>query len=248
MIDPMDFDEEPSPEAADTLNAEAWRPLEPFEEPELPPFPVEALSDWQRAWVKAEAEFCQVPIDLPAMLCLAASAFPISRGITVRVRGEWKEPTNLWVVCSAAPGERKSQVFSDATRAIAAYAMQVSESMAPKVAEYQSEKRVLESRLAAAESASAKGKEFEMQPAKQAIREIINELATLQPVSIPTFLADDITPEAVAVVLSQSNGSGSTGIGPAAPRRWGTERQGDQALDGCGNDSGPLPQPPSHST
>ena len=183
---------------------EPWPEIFPFDRVDLPSFPVDALAPWQRDWARAEAEFCQVPIDMPAVLSLASASLAASRGVDVEVRPGWKEPTNIWVVCAAMPGERKSPVFSDATLPVFAYQKYVTDLMAPKVAEYESTKRVLQKQVEAAESAMVKGKLVGGCSPTAAIAGFHQQLAELKEVSPPVLLSDDATAEAVAMVLETS--------------------------------------------
>ena len=51
-----------------------WETPIPLTSYNLPPFPVQALPAWQRAFVMAEAVAAQVPVDLPAVVTLGATS------------------------------------------------------------------------------------------------------------------------------------------------------------------------------
>jgi hypothetical protein len=60
--------------------------------PVLPSFPADALPSWVSEWVKAEAVAAQVPVDLPAMLVLAALATAAAGVARIQARPGWEEP------------------------------------------------------------------------------------------------------------------------------------------------------------
>jgi replicative DNA helicase len=191
-------------QASPASEIEGWPELDPFDAVHLPPFPVDALATWQRDWARAEADFTQTPVDMAALLALASTALAVSRGVDVEVRDGWVEPTNLWVVCGAEPGERKSAVFDAATKPVFAYQAQLAKVRAPNIALFRSTKRVLEGQLAKAEKAQIDSKTFEGGSAATAVKRINEGLSELVEVNSVALLADDITAEAVAGVLATS--------------------------------------------
>ena len=194
----------------DNLKAEteATREPKPWPEPELfgsvtlPPFPVEVLSPWLRDWAVATAESRQVPVDMPALLALASCSLAVSRGIDVQVTDAWKETTNLWVVYAAAPGERKSPVFHSATAPISLFQEQEMKRLAPELASYESDKRVIEGKIRNAELAASKDKQFGGCNPRDYVHEQQARLEELQQPQVPALIADDTTPEAMAILLS----------------------------------------------
>ena len=67
-------------------------------------------------WVEAESHATQTPADLAALLALAVCSATIARRVVVEPRPGWREPVNLFVAVLLEPGNRKSAVFTDATR------------------------------------------------------------------------------------------------------------------------------------
>ena len=201
----LDEDHPLPPEAkVGLLPQEPWPDLDAFGRADMPPFPVEALPGWMRDFVEAEAEFTQTPVDLAALLALAAAALCASRGVDVEVVPGWTEPTNLWVVVGLPPGERKSPVFESVTRPITAYLRLVGEQLEKQIGDYNSDVDILKGKIAAAQAAAVKSKLFEGEDARRAASRLRSELADLAPVTAPNLLADDITPEAVAKMLSEN--------------------------------------------
>jgi replicative DNA helicase len=185
-------------------DSEPWPDPEPFDALDLPTFPVDAFSPWLRNWTLAEAQFAQVPVDLPAAIALAAASLAVARRFDVRVRGGWGEPCNLWVAVAMPPGERKSPIFAHATQPAYDFAKAEAERLGPHIAKRDLDRRVLTGQIAAAESAAVKHKPYEGGDEMQAGRELVMRLADLPEIHAPTLLADDTTAEALAVILAEN--------------------------------------------
>lgn len=99
--------------------AYVWEEPVPISGAPLPAFPVEELPTWLAAWVRAEAEETQTPADMAAFLALGALACASARKWEVHVRGQWREPLNLYTLVVSPPGTRKSAVFGHATDPLA---------------------------------------------------------------------------------------------------------------------------------
>ncbi|HEV3193380.1 MAG TPA: YfjI family protein [Polyangiaceae bacterium] len=182
--------------------AVTWPEPEPFDTLDLPTFPADALSPWLRDWSRAAAEFAQVPIDLPAAIALGAASLAVSRRFDVQVRPGWQEPCNLWIVVAVPPGERKSPIFVHATRPAYDFAAGEASRLAPRIVDRERDRRVLLGQIAAAETAAIKNKPYAGGDAMQASRELQARLDELPEIHAPTLLTDDVTPEALAVVLA----------------------------------------------
>jgi replicative DNA helicase len=189
--------------AAPRLND--WGEPEPFDSVNLPPFPVEALPPWMRDWVEAEALTCQVPADLPAALALTCASLAVARRYHVQIREGWTETANLWTVIALPPGERKSPVFVHAVAPIHRYVAERTAELAPRIRDRAIERHILSGQLDAARGAAVKGKPYDGGDAKQAARELACLLDDLPEIHPPSLLADDITPEALAIVLAQND-------------------------------------------
>jgi len=110
-----------------------------------------ALPDSLRRWVEAESHATQTPADLAGLLALAVCAATIARRVEVKPRPGWKEPVNLFVAVLLDPANRKSTVFTDATRPLKEVESELIEGARGDVAREQSERRQAEQRLKAKE-------------------------------------------------------------------------------------------------
>jgi replicative DNA helicase len=155
-----------------------WPLPEPFEERDLPPFPVDALARWQGEWVVAEAEALQVPVDLPAMLSLGVISLAAAKNIEIEVGTGWCEPPNLYIAVALRSGEAKSPAHRAATRPVYDFQEML-------------RRRWLDE-VAALKAASAEAPKPRGRP---------EPLLELPPE--PRLIADDATPEAIAKLLAE---------------------------------------------
>jgi hypothetical protein len=145
--------------SADTADsADDWPfPIPLSQAPEVPAFPVDVLPEWLSSFVAAQATELQVPPDLPALLALGAVAGGIARKVTVSPWPGWEnEPTNLFVMASLPPGERKSQTFSKVFAPIADLERDLQEEARPRVSESDSAIRIAQKRIEHLEAKIAK--------------------------------------------------------------------------------------------
>ncbi len=87
-----------------------WPPLDSFDRTEGSPFPLDTLPPSLRTFCEDLAEATQTPIDLAAMLSLAAIATAVQRKFEVHVREDYFEPLNIYVLAALPPAARKSAV------------------------------------------------------------------------------------------------------------------------------------------
>jgi hypothetical protein len=200
MVAPIDPNPPPHP-------GEPWGPAERFDVLDVPAFPLEVLSPWLGEWAHAIADFCQVPADLPATVGLSTLSLGVSRRFHVRVVRGWDEPTNIYTVTALPPAERKSPVFSKATAPLHTYQAELAAELAPRIAARNTERKILMGQIEAATAAAVKGggtKYAGTNPQQDAI-ELSARLADRPELAVPGLVADDITPEALAVLLGQSD-------------------------------------------
>ncbi|MGH2467086.1 MAG: DUF3987 domain-containing protein, partial [Candidatus Limnocylindrales bacterium] len=78
---------------------EAWEEPTPLDVIDVRPlFPVSGLPAPLRDWIEAEAEAVQVPVDLPAMVTLAALATVCAGHARVEAGPGWEEGLNLYTI------------------------------------------------------------------------------------------------------------------------------------------------------
>lgn len=178
----------------------------PFDSFELPVFPTNSLPAWLRAWVEAEAEATQTPVDLAAMLGLTGIAVASGKKFRVAVTDGYAEPVNLYTATAQRSGSRKSRVFADAVEPLADWESEKLAELGPDVAEKEAQRRVLEQRLKRAETEAANAAPTEREERLGEVKTLVRELAKLKVPKLPRLLADDCSPERLASLLSEHDG------------------------------------------
>lgn len=180
-----------------------WPEPVSVDRPVVPAFPVDDLPEPLRAWVRATAEACQVPADLPGLLALAACAGAVARRVEVVAGRGWVEPINLYVACLLEPANRKSAVFSAAFRPLRLIERELIELAAPEVARLSSARRVKESRMKKAEK---KACDKSCPESAELAGNLAAELSNEPVAALPKLLVDDATAEAVEMQLAAQGG------------------------------------------
>ncbi|MCR9294060.1 MAG: DUF3987 domain-containing protein [bacterium] len=188
--------------ASECPQPEAWSEPRTVVRPSVPVFPVDVLPDPLRSWVTAMAGACQVPLDLPAMLGLAACAGACARRVEVIAGRGWLEPINLYVACLLDPGNRKSAVFRSAIAPLRAIERELIEEAGPTIARLQADRRMKEAEQKEAEKKGAKG----CSESAHRAWELAEELAVEPMPAMPKLLVDDATAEAIEMHLVSQGG------------------------------------------
>jgi replicative DNA helicase len=198
--------------AADSANTahtatDSWGRVVPFDEHQLPPFPVEALPSWLHAIVVAESHAKQTPIDLAAMLALSVLSTARVRRVVDQPRPGWIEPINLFTVVALPPGSCKSPVFTTMTAPLVRWEARKTAELIEEIAVREAQRRVLEEQLRRAEGEAAKASNRDAQLAARAdVDTLARELAAFVVPSLPRLIVDDITPEVLGTMLNQQDG------------------------------------------
>lgn len=173
---------------------------------DLPPFPVHTLPTWLADMVTAVAEETQTPLDLPGCLALAVIATAAGGRATVCVRGHWREPVNLYTAIALEPGNRKSAVFALMTGPLLAAEKMLVELSGPVRAEAETTARLAKT---AADKAAAKAANAEPGTRDQLTAEAVALAQQAEELTVPArpqLVADDVTPENLATLLTEQGG------------------------------------------
>ena len=181
-----------------------WEQPIPFEEIELPPFPVDALPTRVRPYVKAVAETTQTPVDMAGTASIAVMASCTQGKYCVQAKTDWTEPTNLYALMVAEPSERKSAVISLTVRPVNLFEMEYNKQRAASFEKNRMQKRILEKRQRAIEDKVAKGTAEESE-----LDSIVEEIARFKELSPMQLYVDDITPEKLISVMADHDGIAS---------------------------------------
>lgn len=169
----------------------------------LQPFPIEHLPSEIQTYIEAVAESLQVPVDMVASLVLAALSLCIQGKFYVKVKSDWVEPVNLYMVVIGRPSERKSPVLKEIEEPIFSYMVEENEKRKPEIKKYELEKKILSGKLKTIQDALAKnGKnnKYTMQDAFDC-QEELDDLEEVKPLRL---VMDDTTPEALVDAMKQN--------------------------------------------
>lgn len=203
---------------ADGQGARAQEPPEAQEAPEpwgtplplggrddLPQFPTNTLPDWLREMAESLAESLQMPTCLTGMFALAALSAAIGGKISVRVRDDYTEPTNLYVLVQYPPGGRKSGLVRTLTAPHVQWAHEERERLIPEIRVAESKRRILETALKTAEANAAKGNVEAQAEAESLARQLAAHVTPC----VPHGIMGDVTPEKLATNLAENRGLGA---------------------------------------
>jgi replicative DNA helicase len=183
-----------------------WEPPMPLgSSRDLVPFPVDALPSWLADQVHALAEFTQTPVDLAACVALGVVSAAIGGRVDVEVRGSWREPVNIYTICSLPPGSRKSAVFADLTVPLLEAEQELIAKIQPRVVEADTQLRIAQKDAEHALKLAATAAGDKDAAIADAIAAAQRAESAAIPV-LPRIVADDITPEAAASLLAEQAG------------------------------------------
>lgn len=173
---------------------DGWEEPQPLEDEALPAFPIAALPPPFRTYAAQVSEFTQTPIDMVAMLMLAAAGAAIAQKARIRIKPGYYEPANLYAVIALPPAERKSAVFALVMAPFRAYERELQLSVRDARLEVKARRASLEAQAKEARKAKEADK----------VSAIERELDSVEDVVDPRLMAEDVTPERLAVLLEQN--------------------------------------------
>ena len=183
-----------------------WPDPVPFDGPVLPSFPCEVLPDWLGSFVRAEARATQTPPDLAGLLSLAVLASTLAGRILVRPWGDWLEPLNLFCMVVLPPGHRKSAVFASVTQPLQQFEADATTATAPHIARARRARHAAQQALTRAQDAAALAPDDRRPELLALVEHRADELAAVEVPVLPRLIADDCSPERLAMLLHEQGG------------------------------------------
>lgn len=151
------------------------------------------------------AEEKQVPVEIALAMSLSVLATAAQDRFMVRIREGYVEPVNLYILCPLEPANRKSAVVETCTAPLRAWEKDMAASMAPRVKEARSARQTLEKVIEGKRAKAVKAAgPTELEDLQREIRDLEEKLPTVP--KIPRLLADNTTPEALAVLMEDMGG------------------------------------------
>ena len=180
---------------------EPWEELVPLGAlAPLPEFPVDTLPGYIADMVRAVATEVQVPVDLPAALAMGALSTAAGGRAEIVVRGQWREPANLYLVAALPPGAGKSPAFRLMCTPVFTAERQMREAARELITRAEITR---ETAIAQAQEQRKKAKcEADIEAAVKAA-----SLAEAVPIPVmPRLTADDVVPEQAATIMAEQGG------------------------------------------
>lgn len=188
----------------DVYNGEApvtWDTPIPFDEYDLPAFPVDALPEVIRRYALAVAESTQTPVDMAAVEALGIVSLCCQGKYFIRGNADWAEPLNTYMVVIMEPAERKSSVLSMMIRPVEEYEKGENSRRNVGIIESQMVLSRLEKEKRSLVERASKGKATE-----EEVRAKAAEIAKYEPVKPLRLFVDDVTSEKLTSVLAENKG------------------------------------------
>lgn len=183
-----------------------WETPVTFDDFDLHSIQAENLPPLLAEYCQAVAEENQVPLELPVSMTLAVGAIVSQGKFETHVRGNYREPCSLYMLCLLESANRKSTVVKACSQPLVDYEIKKQSEVKDLIAEQTSERKTLE-RIIDKKRNEAASKAKSREDRKKAIKEISELEKELPEIStLPRLLVDNVTPEAMAPIMAENNG------------------------------------------
>ena len=189
------------PDAYNGIGSAVWETPLPFDEYDLPVFPVDALPETVRRHVLAVAESTQTSVDMAAVEALGIVSLCCQGKYFIRGNADWAEPLNTYMVVIMEPAERKSSVLSMMIRPVEEYEKEENSRRNAGIIESQMVLSRLEKEKRSLVERASKGKATE-----EEVRAKAAEIAKYEPIKPLRLFVDDVTSEKLTSVLAENKG------------------------------------------
>lgn len=182
-----------------------WPPLVPFEKQAVPKLDVNKLPPVLGDFCAGVAEEKQVPVELTVAMSLATLATAAQGQFRVQIREGYTEPLNIYTLCPLEPANRKSSTVEACIAPLLEWERRQEEILGPALKHEQSRRKTLEKAIEAKRSKAAAAASLDqMMRLQEEVEALERELPEIP--RVPKLLADNITPEALAVLLAEMGG------------------------------------------
>lgn len=200
LFDDIRFSKKKSTETES--QSEEWLAPVPFDNYELPDFPVEAFPQWVGNMVNEVARFTETPVEMPGLMALGMLSAAVGGKYSVEVKPGYCEPITVYAAASLPSGNRKTAVQNALSTPIQEWQASKQTEMRDKILEAKSKRQSEEALIASMRR--------KLSPDNQSndalIEEISKREAKLTEVpKAPVMIAMDVTPEKLAVMLAEND-------------------------------------------
>ncbi len=172
----------------------------------VPEFPVSSLPGQIADMVAAVSEATQTDPAMAGTSALSALAACTGGHAEVEVRAGWREPLCLYTATVAGPGERKSAVQHAMVRPILEVESELATAGANDRLESETRKQIALKDAERQRNSAASADEADRDDAMARAISAVMIAESIEVPAIPRLVADDITPEAAASLLSEQKG------------------------------------------
>lgn len=172
-------------------------------------FPIDCLPEAIKQYSIALAEELQVSVDMVASSILGILSLCNQGKYYVEGKKGWKEPVNLYILVIAQPAERKSPIFNRLLKVVYDYEKKQNLLLRPMISDYENKKDILTGQI---ENIKRKIKgndtynDRNIEDLLKKLEEKQFKLSSLEQIKSIQLIADDITPEALASIMTDNKG------------------------------------------
>ena len=178
-----------------------WPAPTPLGPPDPDPIPLECLPQTIRNHVESVAGASQTPIDMGALLSLAAIAVTVQGKAEIEIRPGWQEPLNIYTGAVLPPASRKSSVYRHVFGPLEEWEVEQSRKDLPTRQAAEDAREILEKRLEAVKKEAAKGTK-----PPEAVEAARFQLLDAKVPPVTRLNAPEATPEALIPIMAEQGG------------------------------------------
>lgn len=169
----------------------------------LPPWPDDVFPDPIQAFVSGLAVSTETPLELSALMVLAALSAATQGKYRVRVKPDYFEPVNVWTCAGLPPGSRKTAVQGAATAPLSTWEKVQRDIAEPAIKRAQSNHATQTERIGQLRKLAGKAKGAEFDSLKKDIAQLEADLPEIP--TTPQAWAQDVTPENLGTIMADNN-------------------------------------------
>ncbi len=191
-------------EASLTGNDSDWEEPDYFTEVSLPDIPSNILPGVYGEFAESLAEATETPKALAVFDILGTVSAAVSHLFHVSPKPGWNESCNLYVLVGLPPANLKSLVLKESTRSLADWEKGQAKQILSEIVKAESKNRMVEKAIKGLEKKATKNPES----IAKTMEEVEKLTKTMLEVpTSPQVFATDITPEQLATLIDEQNGT-----------------------------------------
>ncbi|MBZ0095027.1 MAG: DUF3987 domain-containing protein [Sulfuricella sp.] len=166
----------------------------------LPPWPNDVFPGAIQNFVTALSASTETPLELSALMTLAALSAAAQGKYRVLVKADYFEPVNTWTCAALPPGSRKTAVQNAATAPLTAWEKVQREIVEPAIKQAQADDATIRERISQLRKQAGKTDGAEFNQFKKQIADLEADLPEIP--TAPQVWAQDVTPENLGTIMA----------------------------------------------